>query len=64
VNRNPENAGTRDFSKTVYSRVSTKMATRRLIAHGYRQVSNTFRMLTRIDITEDQLKNFFKEKYF
>ncbi len=58
------NEGTRDFSESLYSVLNSKTATSRLIADGYRQISNTFRTIARVDITEDQLKTFFREKYF
>jgi len=53
-------AGTRDFSETIFAGRTTEVATKWLIRHGYRQVSNNFRTLARVDITEDELKNFLK----
>ena len=56
-------AGTRDFSETIYANVFPEVATKNLIRRGYRQVSNAFRELARVDITEDELKNFLKKAY-
>ncbi len=53
----------RDFSETIYSVFSPETATKRLVADGYRQVSNGFRRLARVDITEDELKNLLKKAY-